>query len=114
MTYAKSPLTLEPSIRTTAQLPVRLADGREVLSTIHSFRNITDGKDHVALCFGAPDADAPLVHILSECLTGDAFGSVRCDCGPQLQESLQCLHEEGGYLIYLRQEGRGIGLYAKL
>ncbi|URX61772.1 GTP cyclohydrolase II [Luteibacter anthropi] len=105
---------LQPHIRSVARLPVRLADGREASSTIHSFNRLADGKEHVALRFGDHDADAPLVRVHSECLTGDALGSARCDCGPQLEESLRRLDEEGGYLLYLRQEGRGIGLYAKL
>jgi GTP cyclohydrolase II len=104
----------QPGVRTTAQLPIHLADGREALSTIYSFHGLSDGKEHFALRFGTPDADAPLVRLHSECMTGDVFGSARCDCGPQLQESLLRLHEEGGYLLYMRQEGRGIGLYAKL
>jgi GTP cyclohydrolase II len=56
----------------------------------------------------------PLVRAHSECLTGDVFGSERCDCGPQLREAVERIGEAGGYLLYLRQEGRGIGLYAKL
>ena len=56
----------------------------------------------------------PLVRPHSECLTGDVFGSQRCDCGPQLREAVERIAEAGGYLLYLRQEGRGIGLYAKL
>jgi GTP cyclohydrolase II len=58
--------------------------------------------------------DPPLVRLHSECLTGDVLGSERCDCGPQLREAVELLEEAGGYLLYLRQEGRGIGLYAKL
>lgn len=108
------PVPETPGIRTTAQLPIHLADGREAAGTIYSFRGLSDGKEHVALRFGTHDADAPLVRVHSECLTGDVLGSARCDCGAQLQESLLRLHEEGGYLLYLRQEGRGIGLYAKL
>lgn len=104
----------EPTIRTAAQLPIQLDDGREALATIVSFRGLSDGKEHVALRFGDGGGDAPLVRMHSECMTGDVLGSARCDCGPQLQESLRRLHEEGGYLLYLRQEGRGIGLYAKL
>ena len=50
----------------------------------------------------------------SECLTGDVFGSQRCDCGPQLREAAERITDQGGFLLYLRQEGRGIGLYAKL
>jgi len=108
------PIKEGPRVRTSTQLPVRLANGEETLTTIHSFYGLSDGKEHVALRFGEPDKDAPLVRVHSECLTGDAFGSTRCDCGPQLQESLMRLAEEGGYLLYMRQEGRGIGLYNKL
>jgi GTP cyclohydrolase II len=57
---------------------------------------------------------APLVRLHSECLTGDVFGSQRCDCGPQLREAVELIAQVGGYLLYLRQEGRGIGLYGKL
>jgi GTP cyclohydrolase II len=106
--------TTEPCIRTAAQLPIHLADGREAASTIYSFHGLSDGKEHIALRFGSQHADAPLVRLHSECMTGDVLGSARCDCGPQLQESLRRLHEEGGYLLYMRQEGRGIGLYTKL
>lgn len=81
---------------------------------IYSFHGLSDGKEHFALRFGNPQNDAPLVRLHSECMTGDVLGSARCDCGPQLQESLLRLHDEGGYLLYMRQEGRGIGLYAKL
>ena len=59
-------------------------------------------------------APAPLVRPHSECLTGDVFGSQRCDCGPQLREAVERIADAGGFLLYLRQEGRGIGLYAKL
>lgn len=107
-------VTDRPTIRSVAELPVRLPGGREAFSEIHSFNGLSDGKEHVALRFGNKNADAPLVRVHSECLTGDAFGSARCDCGPQLDEALRRLDEEGGYLLYLRQEGRGIGLYAKL
>src|SRR6202012_3605080 len=104
----------EPGIRTTAQLPIQLADGREVAAAIHSFHGLVDRREHIALRFGEPRGEAPLVRLHSECMTGDVLGSARCDCGPQLQESLLRLHEEGCYLLYMRQEGRGIGLYAKL
>ena len=103
-----------PCIRSTAQLPIHLADGREASSTIYSFGGLADDKEHFALRFGSSDAEAPLVRLHSECMTGDVLGSARCDCGPQLQESLLRLDEKGGYLLYMRQEGRGIGLYAKL
>jgi GTP cyclohydrolase II len=69
----------------------------------------------VALELGRPAAARlPLVRLHSECLTGDVFGSQRCDCGPQLREAVERITEHGGYVLYLRQEGRGIGLYDKL
>ncbi|MEJ1095455.1 MULTISPECIES: GTP cyclohydrolase II [unclassified Pseudoxanthomonas] len=106
-------LASTPSVRTTIRLPLLLSDGRESLALLHSFNGLVDDKEHVALQFGEPTG-TPLVRLHSECMTGDVLGSARCDCGPQLQESLRRLHDEGGYLLYLRQEGRGIGLYRKL
>src|ERR1700751_3611570 len=103
-----------PRVRTSAQLPIILGNGREAHGTIYSFTPLSDRREHFALKFGQPDAAAPLVRLHSECVTGDILGSARCDCGPQLAESLRRLDEEGGYLLYLRQEGRGIGLYEKL
>jgi len=75
-----------------------------------------EGKEHVALTLRAVDDGGPvLVRAHSECLTGDVFGSSRCDCGEQLDHSLRLLREEGrGVLLYLRQEGRGIGLANKI
>lgn len=80
-----------------------------------SFDNLNDSKEHIAILYGEPEhQDAPLVRLHSECLTGDVFGSQRCDCGEQLHEAQRLLSEQGGILLYLRQEGRGIGLYNKL
>ena len=75
-----------------------------------------DGKDHVALVKGEINEDEPvLLRVHSECLTGDVFGSKRCDCGPQLAAALSQIEKEGkGILLYMRQEGRGIGLINKL
>jgi GTP cyclohydrolase II len=76
-----------------------------------------EGGEHIAIRVPGrcPDpSQAPLVRLHSECMTGDVFGSARCDCGRQLNEALEQLAVEGGVLLYLRQEGRGIGLYAKL
>jgi GTP cyclohydrolase II len=76
-----------------------------------------DGADHIAIRFAGRSptlSGPPLVRLHSECLTGDIFASARCDCGSQLHETIEQLTEEGGILLYLRQEGRGIGLYAKL
>jgi GTP cyclohydrolase II len=82
---------------------------------IVAFRASDDGEEHVALVVGAFGGKPPLVRLHSECLTGDVFGSLKCDCGPQLKEALRIIGEAGGgVLLYLRQEGRGIGLANKL
>ena len=75
-----------------------------------------DGAEHSILSVGLDDTSkSPLVRIHSECLTGDAFGSLKCDCGPQLKAEMKRIQEEGcGAVVYMRQEGRGIGLYAKM
>ena len=81
------------------------------------YSSVVDDKDHLALFMGAPSAEKPhpLVRVHSECLTGDVFGSARCDCGDQLQCSIQMISEYGyGAVIYMRQEGRGIGLTKKI
>lgn len=71
--------------------------------------------EHFAVQFGVIESkQAPVVRMHSECVTGDAFGSLRCDCGSQLKEAIDKLQDAGGILLYLRQEGRGIGLVAKL
>lgn len=81
----------------------------------HLYRVLTDGSHHLALSRGSIDPEQPtLVRVHSECLTGDVFGSRRCDCGSQLHTALKCIAESGGVLLYLRQEGRGIGLAAKI
>lgn len=87
------------------------------LFRIHGFRDVRTGAEHVALVPAAPTAatDVPIVRVHSECLTGDAFGSLRCDCGPQLSASLEAVARDGGAVVYLRgHEGRGIGLLAKI
>ena len=82
---------------------------------IIAFRDSDDGAEHVALMVGAPGGRPPLVRLHSECLTGDVFGSLKCDCGLQLMHALKLIGEAGGgVLLYLRQEGRGIGLANKL
>jgi GTP cyclohydrolase II len=84
-------------------------------SQMVSFRDSASGEDHVALVIGAFGGRPPLIRLHSECLTGDVFGSLKCDCGPQLQEALRLIGAAGGgVLLYLRQEGRGIGLANKL
>jgi GTP cyclohydrolase II len=102
-----------PSLRiaSRAKLPTRFAERAEIVA----FRSDEDGAEHVALVIGAPTGDPPLVRLHSECLTGDVLGSLKCDCGPQLEGALAAIAAAGwGILIYLRQEGRGIGLVNKL
>ena len=117
------PLTLPAAtIRTQVVLPLRFSDGYATAARVFTFDGLVDGKEHLA--FGLGDRAAavmsdggrrlPLVRPHSECLTGDVFGSQRCDCGPQLREAVERIADSGGFLLYLRQEGRGIGLYAKL
>ena len=80
-----------------------------------TFKGLVDSKEHIALGLGNwKSRPIPLVRIHSECLTGDVFGSGKCDCGEQLKESIQEIHRQGGIVLYMRQEGRGIGLYNKL
>ena len=81
-----------------------------------AYTNVLDGREHLALVKGEINPHEPtLIRVHSECLTGDVFGSHRCDCGPQLEAALKQIEEEGkGVLLYMRQEGRGIGLLNKL
>ncbi len=94
-----------------AQLPTRYGK-----FTIYGYRNKINGEEHVALVMGEIRGDEPvLVRVHSECLTGDVFKSLRCDCGQQLEMALKAIADEGrGVLLYLRQEGRGIGLCNKI
>jgi len=83
---------------------------------IHGFEDPFKGKEHIAITMGDCALDEPLlIRIHSECLTGDALGSLRCDCGEQLQRAMRTIAEKGrGAILYLRQEGRGIGLVNKI
>jgi len=102
-------------IRTQVKVPLRFADGYVTTADVFTFTGLVDGKEHLALGLGDYQGNPiPLVRPHSECLTGDVFGSERCDCGPQLREAVEHIAQTGGFLLYLRQEGRGIGLYAKL
>jgi GTP cyclohydrolase II len=110
------------TIRTEVPAPLRFADGYSTAARVFSFDGLADGQEHLAFGLGdraaavapAGRRPAPLVRLHSECLTGDVFGSQRCDCGPQVREAVERIADSGGFLLYLRQEGRGIGLYAKL
>jgi GTP cyclohydrolase II len=110
------------TIRTQVSVPLRFADGYATTARAFSFDGLVDGQDNLAFGLGdraiavtsAGRGSVPLVRLHSECLTGDVFGSQRCDCGPQLREAVERIADSGGFLLYLRQEGRGIGLYDKL
>jgi GTP cyclohydrolase II len=103
-------------IASRARLPIAASEMCEIIA----FRSADDMREHVALIVGEARSDrAPLVRLHSECLTGDILGSLKCDCGPQLDAALHAMAEEAGeggwgVLLYLRQEGRGIGLINKL
>ncbi|MEU9167162.1 GTP cyclohydrolase II [Streptomyces sp. NPDC048420] len=99
--------------RSRVRVPLRFGDGYRVDAELVTFHGLADGQEHLAVVLGDP-GPVPLVRLHSECLTGDVFGSARCDCGPQLREAVERIAERGGVLLYLRQEGRGIGLYNKL
>jgi GTP cyclohydrolase II len=114
---------MKATVRQQVTVPLRFADGYATTARVMTFDGLVDGQEHLALGLGdwqraltkaAAGGRAPLVRPHSECLTGDVFGSQRCDCGPQLREAAERITEQGGFLLYLRQEGRGIGLYAKL
>ena len=95
-----------------AKLPNTFGEG----FTVRAFTNSIDNAEHLVLQMGEIKADEPLlVRVHSECMTGDVFGSTRCDCGPQLHKSMEMIAKEGkGVILYLRQEGRGIGLANKI
>jgi len=93
------------------RLPTRYGD-----FNLHLYQSMIDKKEHLALVKGEIDSDKPiLVRVHSECLTGDVFGSLRCDCGEQLHHAMRMVEQEGsGIVLYMRQEGRGIGLMNKI
>lgn len=109
-----TPAQRRVSVRASTLLPTEHGDFQTV-----AYRDRRAGVDHLALVAPMPDGSMPgagaLVRVHSECITGEAFASLKCECGPQLEASLQLVHEKGGVVIYLRgHEGRGIGLANKL
>lgn len=102
-------------VRTQVKISVKAGPNLYVDAMLFSFSGLCDEGEHIAVVIRRPSGPLPpLVRVHSECLTGDVFGSSRCDCGAQLQESLERIARHGGVIIYLRQEGRGVGLYSKL
>ena len=100
------------SMRNSVEIPL---NGISSTTTFMTFKHKDDNRDQFAIRFSGDGFATPLlVRIHSECVTGDLFGSARCDCGDHLNYGLRCLDEQGEILIYLRQEGRGIDLKAKL
>ncbi|MGK5727977.1 GTP cyclohydrolase II RibA [Streptomyces sp. URMC 124] len=120
-TWGPSPSPADPRrggarIRSRVEIPLHLADGSWQTAHVITFDGLSDGLEHIAVSYSR-DPGVPLVRVHSECLTGDVLGSGRCDCGPQLDESLQRVAADGGILIYLRQESTGgadLSLYDKL
>jgi GTP cyclohydrolase II len=117
------PPVMPATIRSQVKVPLQFVDGFSTTAAVFTFDGLVDNLEHLAFGLGAmaqwpvalpmPEG-VPLVRPHSECLTGDVFGSLRCDCGAQLREAVERIAGTGGFLLYLRQEGRGIGLYNKL
>ena len=110
MTLLKNSQNIDDEIEADAYLPTEYGNFRIRVTVDKS------GKEHSLIYTGdLKNCDAPLIRIHSECLTGDAFGSMKCDCGPQLRAAMERIQIEGvGAVVYLRQEGRGIGLHSKI
>src|SRR5687768_12715198 len=107
--WAGKPISVEKVA--TAKLPTETGDFR-----IAGYRSLTSDEEFVVLYKGELEADVPtLVRIHSQCLTGDVFGSIKCDCGPQLHKAMEMIESEGrGAIVYQQQEGRGIGIINKI
>lgn len=99
-----------------ARVDLKVGINSDISAEILSFHGLKTEKEHIAIIFKQADKQdqTPLVRMHSECLTGDVFHSSRCDCGEQLDETVNKMGQHGGILLYLRQEGRGIGLYNKI
>ncbi|AUI86354.1 GTP cyclohydrolase [Vibrio azureus] len=99
-----------------ARINFKVGVNSNIEAELLSFRGLATNKEHVAVIFKKADKTqaTPLVRMHSECLTGDVFHSSRCDCGEQLEETIERMGQVGGIILYLRQEGRGIGLYNKI
>ncbi len=103
------------AVRIRTQVPLPIRRKVEAVAQLTTFTGLPDAREHFALVFGEVSTQAALlVRVHSECVTGDVFGSQRCDCGEQLDAAMERMAREGGVIVYLRQEGRGIGLAAKV
>jgi GTP cyclohydrolase II len=99
------------SLRRSVEIPLK----GNVMSSFMTFNGFSPAAEHFAVKFGTVESgSSPWVRVHSECITGDVFGSLRCDCGAQLNQAIDVLQASSGLLLYLRQEGRGIGLLAKM
>lgn len=103
-----------PKVR--ARVDLKVGANSHIDAEMVSFHGLKTNKEHIAIIFKQVDQtqSIPLVRMHSECLTGDVFHSSRCDCGEQLEETINLMGDAGGIILYLRQEGRGIGLYNKI
>jgi 3,4-dihydroxy 2-butanone 4-phosphate synthase / GTP cyclohydrolase II len=109
-TSAPEPHRRRVSLRAEAHVPTSHGEFRFL-----AYKDRVTGTDHLAIVSGDLSDDAPLVRVHSECLTGEAFGSLKCECGPQLDAALDAIEQDGGIVVYMRgHEGRGIGLINKL
>ena len=109
--FRARPIASPQAAKAALRLPVSASETAEIVA----FRSPDEPREHVALIVGKQDASPPVIRLHSECLTGDVLGSLKCDCGPQLHEALHRIADAPwGILLYLRQEGRGIGLVNKL
>ncbi|TEW47127.1 GTP cyclohydrolase II RibA [Psychromonas algicola] len=99
-----------------ARINLKVGLHSDIDAEIATFTMFDENHEHIALIFQQADKNqqVPLVRMHSECLTGDVFHSSRCDCGEQLDETINLMKDQGGVILYLRQEGRGIGLYNKM
>ena len=99
-----------------ARINLKVGKYSDIDAEIATFKMFDEEHEHLAIIFQYADKKQtpPLVRMHSECLTGDVFHSSRCDCGEQLDESINLMKDKGGIILYLRQEGRGIGLYNKM
>lgn len=103
-------------VNVRTKVPLKIGSQSQIPVEMASFNHLPSEKEHIAIIFKKANEtqQSPIVRLHSECLTGDVFHSSRCDCGEQLDEAISLMEKDGGVILYLRQEGRGIGLYNKI